>query len=127
MKDKLDSAATLAVGAAKEAALNVGWDVFERLATTMIKALKDEMVDLFITSKALLRVRLTRFLDTVWGVIKQYRAPLSILKGIFEFVLNALSQAIGKIYPVGEKYLRTGHVGDGIGKRRENDDAPADD
>lgn len=109
MKDKLDSAATLAVGAAKEAALNVGWDVFERLATTMIKALKDEMVDLFITSKALLRVRLTRFLDTVWGVIKQYiEAPLSILKGIFEFVLNALSQAIGKIYQLAKNIYELG-------------------
>ncbi|WP_158782727.1 GIY-YIG nuclease family protein [Pantoea sp. BAV 3049] len=109
MKDALKSAGTLAAGAAKEAAYNVGWDVFERLTTTMIKALKDEMVDLFITCKAQLKIRLKRFFNKVWQIIRQLiEAPLTLLKGIFEFVLNALSQTIGKIYQLAKNIYELG-------------------
>ncbi len=72
-------------------------DVFETLSTTMIKALKDEVVDLFITQKAQVKIRLKRFFDKIWQVIVNLiKAPLNQLRGLFEFVLNALSQAIGK-------------------------------
>ncbi|WLI77392.1 GIY-YIG nuclease family protein [Kosakonia sp. H02] len=109
MKESLKNAGTLAVGAAKEAGLNVSWEVLERLVTTMIKALKDEMVDLFITTKAQLKVRLKRFFDRIWQVLSGYlQAPLSILKGIFEFVVNALSQAIGKIYQLAKNIYELG-------------------
>jgi hypothetical protein len=99
MKNALNEAGGLAFGAGKEALKNVGWDVFETLSTTMIKALKDEVVDLFITQKAQVKIRLKRFFDKIWQVIVSLlKAPLNLLRGLFEFVLNALSQAIGKIY-----------------------------
>lgn len=43
MKDASGGAGALAMGAAKEAAANVGWGVFEQLASELTKALKDEL------------------------------------------------------------------------------------
>ena len=109
MKDAANEAGGLAFGAGKEALKNVGWDVFETLSTTMIKALKDEVVDLFITQKAQVKIRLKRFFDKIWQVIVNLiKAPLNLLRGLFEFVLNALSQAIGKIYQLAKNIYDLG-------------------
>jgi hypothetical protein len=43
MKEASGSATSIAMGAAKEAAKNVGWGVFEQLATELTKALKEEL------------------------------------------------------------------------------------
>ena len=109
MKESMKSAAHLALGASKEAALNISWDIFEQLTAALIKALKDEVVDVFITTKAQLKTRLKRIIDKVWQVIANViNAPLSILKGMFEFILNALMQTIGKIYQLAKNIYDLG-------------------
>lgn len=109
MKDAFIQTGGLAAGAAIEATKNVGWDVLEQLITTMIKALKDELVDLFITAKVHCQIRLERFFARVWSVIRQYiDAPLKLLKGIFEFVINALSQTASKVYQLAKNVFDAG-------------------
>ncbi|WP_038913288.1 GIY-YIG nuclease family protein [Dickeya zeae] len=109
MKESMGSAKNLLLGAGKEAVTNVGWDIIEQLTTTMIKTLKDELVDLFITEKVQFKIRIKRFIDNIWQVISRLiKAPLSILKGIFEFVINALCQTIGKIYQLAKNIYDLG-------------------
>jgi hypothetical protein len=109
MKDSMQTSENLLLGASKEAALNVGWGITEQLITTMIKALKDEVVDLFITTKVQLKIRLKRFIDKVWQVISHIiNAPLSLLKGIFEFIINAIFQTVGKIYQLAKNIYDLG-------------------
>lgn len=99
IKDAAGNAASLAAGAAGEAFKNVGHDVFERLTTTAIKAIKDELVDLFKGGKSTLKVRVERMLKKIMAVLRRVlENPLQLLRGIVEFVVNALSKTIGQIY-----------------------------
>ncbi|KIP87088.1 hypothetical protein SN15_03910 [Stenotrophomonas maltophilia] len=99
IKDAAGTAASLAAGAAGEAFKNVGFDVFERLTTTAIKAIRDELVDVVMGGKAALKVRVERMLKKIMAVLRKVLDnPLQLLRGIVEFVVNALSKAIGQIY-----------------------------
>lgn len=99
MKDASGTTTSLAKGAAIEAAVNVGWDAFEQLATELIKALKDELVEIAKNVKRPIKFRLKRLFDRVWSVIQKIiDAPLKILAGIFEFVVNAVSKTIAQFY-----------------------------
>lgn len=99
MKDASDSTASLAMGATKEALVNVGWNVFEQLATELIKALKDELIEIARSVKRTIKFRLKRLFDRVWSVIQKIiDAPLKILAGIFEFIVNAVSKTIAQFY-----------------------------
>ena len=99
MKDSSGTTASLVKGAAAEAFVNVGYDVVERLITTTIKAVKNELVDILSGGKAKITLRLERMLRQVLGVLEGVlKAPLQLLRGIVEFVANALSKAISQIY-----------------------------
>ena len=99
MKDASGSAKSLALGAACEAANNVGWGVFEQLTTELIKALKDELVEVAHGVTRSIGARLERILKRVWKVIQAIiEAPMKVLAGIFEFVVNAVSTTIAKFY-----------------------------
>jgi len=99
MKDASDDTVSLTTGAAKEAATNIGWNVFEQLATELTKALKDELVEIAKSVKRSIKFRLKRLFDRVWSVIQRIiNAPLNILAGIFEFIVNAVSKTIAQFY-----------------------------
>ncbi|NML44449.1 GIY-YIG nuclease family protein [Ramlibacter sp. G-1-2-2] len=98
LKDASGSTASLAKGAAGEAFKNVGYDVLERLANAAIKAVKDELVDVFGGGKAKMAARIQRFLDKILVVLRGViEKPLQLLRGVVEFVVNALSKAIGQV------------------------------
>lgn len=110
MKDASGSTGSLAAGAAKEAAVNVGWNVFEQLATALIKALKDELVEIVRGVSRSVEFRLRRLLERVWSVIQAIiDAPLKILSGIFEFVVNAVSKTISQFYSLARNIYDLGH------------------
>ena len=99
MKDSSGSATSIAMGAATEAAKNVGWGVFEQLATELTKALKDELVEVAKGISRSIKHRLQRIFNRVWKVIQAIiDAPMKILAGIFEFVVNAVSKTIAQFY-----------------------------
>lgn len=99
MKDASGGATSLMVGAAGEAMKNVGYDVIERLTTTSIKVVKNELVDILRGGKTKIAKRLERMLRQVLKVLEGVlKAPLQLLRGIVEFIANALSKAIGQIY-----------------------------
>ncbi|MFS6538284.1 GIY-YIG nuclease family protein [Idiomarina loihiensis] len=99
MKESSGGTASLARGAAKEAAKNSGWIVFEQLSTAIVKALKDELVDIFKGGETRLSDRIERFFKKVWSVLEGIiKAPFQLLKGIFEFIVNALSKTIRQIH-----------------------------
>ncbi len=99
MKDASGSVGSLAMGAATEAAANAGWHVFEQLTTALIKALKEELVEIVRGVSRTIRCRLKRLFDRVWSAIQSIiDAPLRILAGIFEFVVNAVSKTIAQFY-----------------------------
>lgn len=99
MKDASGGATSLVVGAAGEAMKNVGYDVIERLTTTSIKVVKNELIDILRGGKTKIAKRLERMLRQVLSVLEGVlKAPLQLLRGIVEFIANALSKAIGQIY-----------------------------
>jgi hypothetical protein len=99
IKDASTNTATLAAGAAFEGAKNIGWDVMEQLTSAILKAAKDELIDVFSGGQSALLKRVERFLKKIWQVIQRIiDAPQNIFKGIFEFIVNALSKAINQIY-----------------------------
>ena len=111
MKDASGSTASLAAGAAKAAVENVGWSVLETLITTCIKALKDELVDIVCGGKTKLKDRIKRLFNKVWSVIANIlKKPGSLLKGIFEFIVNAFSSAIRKIYQLARNIYDLGYA-----------------
>nr|WP_275660556.1 GIY-YIG nuclease family protein [Shewanella sp. Isolate13] len=111
MKDASGSTASLATGAAKAAVENVGWSVLETLITTCIKALKDELVDIVSGGKTKLKDRIKRLFKKVWAVIANIlKNPGSLLKGIFEFIVNAFSSAIRKIYQLARNIYDLGYA-----------------
>lgn len=110
MKDASGGTTSLVTGAASEAMKNVGYDVIERLTATTIKAVRDELVDIFCGGKAKISRRLERMLRQVLGVLEDVlKAPLQLLRGIVEFVANALSKAIGQIYNLARNLFDLAH------------------
>ncbi|BAK77585.1 hypothetical protein NH8B_2792 [Pseudogulbenkiania sp. NH8B] len=86
-------------GAAGEAFKNVGYDIFERLTTTAIKAIKDELVDVLRGGADRIKVRVDRMLKKILAVLRNVlENPLQLLRGIAEFIVNALSKTISQIY-----------------------------
>lgn len=99
LKDSMGTTASLVKGAAGEALTNVGYDVLDRLTTTTIKAVKNELVDILRGGKAKIAARARRLLEAILSVLKSILdAPLQLLRGLVEFIVNALSKAIGQIY-----------------------------
>ena len=99
MKDASGETASLVMGAAGEAFKNVGYDLVERLTTATIKAIKDELVDILRGGKAKIALRVRRLLQKILAVLEGIiQHPLQILRGIVEFIVNALSRTIGQIY-----------------------------
>lgn len=99
MKDASGSTASLAMGAAAEAAKNAGYDLFQRLSTTIIKAVKDELVDILHGGKARIVVRIERLLRRILAALKGVLDnALALLRGLVEFIVNAISKTIGQIY-----------------------------
>ncbi|VVP25236.1 MULTISPECIES: GIY-YIG nuclease family protein [Pseudomonas] len=99
IKDTSGATISLAAGAAGEAFKNVGYDIFERLTTTAIKAIKDELVDVLSGGVAKIKVRVDRMLKKILAVLRNVlENPLQLLRGIAEFIVNALSKTIGQIY-----------------------------
>lgn len=109
MKEASGSTATLVGGAALEAAKNSGWMVMEQLTSAVLKALKDELVDIFMGGQAKILDRLKRFFAKVWAVVQRIiDAPTQLLTGIFEFIVNALSKAIGQVYQLARNIFELG-------------------
>lgn len=109
MKDAADTTGSLLQGAAKEAAKNSGWVMLEQLTAAALKALKDELVDIFGGGKSTILARIQRFCEKVWAVVKRIiEAPLQLLKGIFEFIVNALSKTIRQIYQLARNIFDLG-------------------
>ncbi len=99
MKDSSGTTVKLVSGAAGEAFKNVGYDIFEQLTTTAIKAIKDELVDVLGGGSAKIKVRIDRMLTKILAVLRNVvENPLRLLRGITEFIVNALSKTIGQIY-----------------------------
>ncbi|AYW40400.1 GIY-YIG nuclease family protein [Pseudomonas aeruginosa] len=106
IKDSSGATSSLVKGAAAEAAMNSGWLVMEQLSAAIMKALKNELVDVFAGGKSKLLERVKRFFQHIWDVLKQIvTQPLKILEGIFEFIVNALSKAISQIYMMARNLL----------------------
>ncbi|MFD4837082.1 GIY-YIG nuclease family protein [Achromobacter sp. NPDC058515] len=109
MKDASGTAGSLLRGAATEAAKNSGWVVLEQLTAAALKALKDELVDIFGGGESTILARIQRFCEKVWSVVKRIiEAPLQLLKGIFEFIVNALSKTVRQIYQLARNIFDLG-------------------
>lgn len=101
MKDRLENTTALLKGAAGEAFKNAGFDVLHRVTTTAIKAVRDELVDIFHLQGAPtpIVVRIRRVLKKLVAVIKGFfEKPMQLARGIVQFIVNALSKSIGQIY-----------------------------
>lgn len=110
MKDASGDTSSLVAGASSEAMKNVGYDVIERLTTTTIKVVKNELVDVLHGGKTKIAKRLERMLREVLGVLESVlKAPLQLLRGIVEFIANALSKAIGQIYNLARNLFDLAH------------------
>lgn len=99
IKDSSESTSSLVKGAASEAVMQSGMVLLEQLSASVLKALKNELVDIFAGGKSGLKVRIKRFIDEVWKTLKSLISqPLKILEGILEFIINALSKTIRQVY-----------------------------
>ena len=99
LKDASGDTVSLVKGAAGEALSNVGYDVLERLTTTTIKAVKNELVDILRGGKSKIAMRARRLLEAILSVLRGVlNDPLQLLRGLVEFIVNALSKTIGQIY-----------------------------
>lgn len=112
MKDASGSAASLAAAAAGEAFKNVGYDVFERVTVTAIKATKDELVDVMAGNKQKIKTRIERVLKKILAVLRDLvQKPMQILRGIAEFIVNALSKTIAQVYNLARNIFDLAHNG----------------
>lgn len=110
MKDSMGSAGEVALGAGKEALKNSGWQVFEQLTAAAIIAIKDELVDLFMGGTTRLKARVERFLKKIWAVVERIvAAPLKLLNGVVEFIVNALSKAVRQVYNLSRNLFDLAH------------------
>ncbi|MEM5430576.1 GIY-YIG nuclease family protein [Cupriavidus oxalaticus] len=99
MKDASGSTSSLLKGAGVELAKNMGWQNLEQLTSVMLKALKGELVDILAGGKSRISQRVERFFHQIWAAIRAiFDAPLKLLAGIVEFIVNAFSKAISQIY-----------------------------
>ena len=99
MKEASKNTKTLVAGAAIEGLKQGGFTVMEQFSGNCIKFMKDEIVDIFMGGTSTLLQRIERFFRRVWEtLIDIIKKPLDFLKGIFEFIINAFSEAIRKIY-----------------------------
>lgn len=99
LNDPAGSTAGVVKGAAVEGMKNVGYDIAERLIVACIKGVKDEMVDIFKGGKAKLQRRIERLCKKVFAVLQSIiDQPMQILRGLVEFVVNALSKAAAQIF-----------------------------
>ncbi len=109
IKDYLDSTAQLAKGAALEALQNGGWTALEQAIVLSIKALKEELIDFFLSGKNEFIQRLKRLLHKIKDILaKQLSNVLDLVKGVFEFIVNALSQAINQVYQLAKNIFELG-------------------
>ncbi|VTU22328.1 Nuclease subunit of the excinuclease complex [Variovorax sp. PBL-H6] len=110
LKDASGTTASLVKGAAGEALKNVGHDVFQQLTTAAIKAVKDELIDIFAGGKAKIAARVKRLLTKVFAVLQGVLDdPLKLLRGLVEFIVNALSKAIGQVYNLARNLFDIGN------------------
>lgn len=101
MKDRMESTTELLKGAGVEALKNTGFDVLHRVTVTAIKAVKDELFDIFHPQGAPTRivVRVRRVLKKMVAVLKGFfDKPMQLARGIVQFIVNALSKSISQIY-----------------------------
>lgn len=96
IKDASGSVGHLALGAGKEAAINIGADQFHMFSTEIVKAVKDELVDVVRGGRASIAVRVERVLRRLAKAVTSIDL-WGILRGMFEFIVNALSKAIGQV------------------------------
>ena len=96
LKDASGTVGSLALGAGKEAAAHVGSDVLHTLSTSMIKAIKNELVDVMRGGRAALIVRVERVIQRLARAVRGIDL-WGILRGLVEFIVNALSKAIGQV------------------------------
>lgn len=110
LTDTLGNVTDVAYGAGKEALKNSGWQLLEQLTTAAIMAVKGELVDVFMGGTACLKHRVERFLKKIWAVIEKIiEAPLKLLNGIVEFIVNALSKAIRQVYNLARNIFDLAH------------------
>ncbi|WP_026959199.1 GIY-YIG nuclease family protein [Aliagarivorans taiwanensis] len=120
IKERMGSAASLAGGAAIEGAKNGGWVMLEQLVADCLKALKDEIVDLFYSGEPDLLERVKRLLSRWFESIKQQLTNVrDFAKGVFEFVVNALSKAISQVYQLARNLFDLGHAAWSLYKNKE--------
>ncbi|RMG36536.1 MAG: hypothetical protein D6732_08115 [Methanobacteriota archaeon] len=109
MKDASGSTMSLASGAVLEGVKQGGYTVLERLISCCLKFLKDEVVDIFKGGKSTLLTRVKRFFKRIWEVLYDIiKKPLDFLKGLFEFIVNSLSETIRKIYNLARNIFELG-------------------
>ncbi len=120
MKDASGSSMNLAGGAAVEGLKQGGWSVLEKIATECIKFLKDELVDIFMGGECSILDRIKRFFSRIWATILDViKKPMDILKGIFEFIINAITETISKIYNLAKNIFDLGVAAWELYKGRE--------
>jgi len=120
LKDKMGSDADLAMGAATEAVKNGAWTLTEQVLTECIQALKDEIVDFFISGKHEFIERLQRLLKKLIKIVKKQLGNIAdFAKGVFEFVVNAFSKAINQIYQLAKNIFDLGHAAWSLYKNRK--------
>jgi len=109
MKDASGSTIDLVGGAGMEGLKQGGWTVLEKLASDCIKFLRDELVDILKGGESTLIERIKRFFSRIWQTIADIlKKPLDILKGVFEFIVNAFSETIRKIYNLAKNIFDLG-------------------
>lgn len=110
IKKHMTDTKSIVKGASKDALRNTGWVAFEQLSAELLKALKDELIDVFSGGEAKLKLRIKRLCKRVWSVIENIvKAPMQLLKGIFEFIVNALSKAIRQVYMLARNIFDLGY------------------
>lgn len=111
MKDSSGSTSSLVKGAGIQGAIHGGFVVLEQLTAAVIKAVKDELVDMVIGATRSIKKRLHRFFKKVWdAVLKIVTAPFKLLAGIFEFIVNAVSKTMAQFYQLARNICDLGHA-----------------
>jgi hypothetical protein len=109
MKDASTSTSSLVGNAALEAGKQSVSNIIEQLITTILKYLKDELVDIFKGGETPIMERLKRFIKRIVTYLKDLGGKFSeILKGFFEFIINAFSQVIAKVYNLAKNIYELG-------------------
>jgi len=111
IKDSLGSKIDITVGAAFEGLKHGGWNVLEVIITQSVIILKEELIDFYKTKKNNFKIRISRLLKRIYEILKQQLLNVKELaKGVFEFILNALSKAISQIYQLAKNIFDLGYA-----------------